>query len=75
MGLDPKLNEKVIAILKRHLSRINKMSSATNASGFNSIRTTPRVVSSGNNMTETRFSSIDVLNGIQLMTGIDPKTI
>ena len=74
MGLDPKLNEKVIAILKRHLSRINKMNTGSNASGVNSIRTSPRL-SSGNNMTETRFSSIDVLNGIHLMTGIDPKNI
>jgi hypothetical protein len=74
IGLDPKLNEKVIAILKRHLNRVNKMGNS-NCSGVNSIRTSPRMTSSGINMTDNRFSSADLLNGIQLLTGIDPKTI
>jgi hypothetical protein len=41
MGLDPKLNEKVIAILKRHLSRINKFGRAPSIAA-NSVKNTPR---------------------------------
>ena len=78
MGLDPKLNEKVIAILKRHLSRINKFGKAPSHAA-NSVKNTPRSSLRQNSInglqSESRFSSIDILNGFQMMTGIDPKTI
>jgi hypothetical protein len=66
MGLDPKLNEKVIAILKRHLSRINKFGRAPSHAG-NSVKNTPRSSLRQNSInglhSESRFSSIDILNG------------
>lgn len=41
MGLDPKLNDKVIAILKRHLTRVNKFGRAPTQT-INSAKNTPR---------------------------------
>lgn len=78
MGLDPKLNEKVIAILKRHLSRINKFGRAPSQVA-NSVKNTPRSSLRQNSIngihSDSRFSSIDIINGFQMLTGIDPKTI
>lgn len=78
MGLDPKLNEKVIAILKRHLTRINKLGRGTTQS-VNSAKNTPRSSLRQNSIngfhSDSRFSSVDIINGFQMLTGIDPKTI
>lgn len=67
MGLDPKLNEKIIAILKRHLARINKLGRAT-TQNFNSAKSTPRSSLRQNSIngfhSDTRFSSVDIINGL-----------
>jgi hypothetical protein len=57
LGLDPKLNEKVIAILKRQLDRMSKLQK-TNRTLSNTRPMTPNSRhTSINQLTETRYSN------------------
>lgn len=57
LGLDPKLNEKVIAILKRQLDRMSKLQK-TNRTLSNTRPLTPNSRhTSINQLTDTRYSN------------------
>lgn len=68
LGLDPKLNDKVIAILKRQLDRMSKLQKTNRGLVSGTRPSTPNSRQTSMNMLhESRFSSEELQNGIKFL--------